>query len=316
MTERAYITVDRAESPRLVEVAEPGSGGTDELTIQDLHDTLSSNTLDAGDPDLDNLDDEHIIESAGKADLGGGLETGITATLQNAQLAFQGTYTPAETGTATSAESNGTLLTDTSAQFVTIGVLRGAVILNWDDRSAAEVLRVNSETVIEHRVLQGGTNNDWDIGDNYSIFNVIQKLVSDGNLVAVDDIGDPIDAIFPTFCTQVIIALDTSAAAVPTGGMTPSQQEIRDALMLSRTPGALGDTSVDKLLDDNPANVVSALGLASYDGVPYADVIVALLAMAKGNMLEDPPGTFTVFRQDKLTPAYVFEKVDNERLIQ
>ena len=163
MTERAYITVDRAEYPRLIEVAEIGVGGSDEVAIQDLHDTLNSNTLPAGDPDdsLDNMDDDFLINSAGKEDLGGGVKVGITSTLQNAQIAFAGNYTPAETGVATTADSSGTVLTDTGALFVTNGVQRGAVILNWDDHSVAEVLRVVGENVIEHRPLQGGSNDDW-----------------------------------------------------------------------------------------------------------------------------------------------------------
>ena len=61
MTERAYISVDRADSPRIVEVAALPTG-SNEVTVQDLHDTLNSNTLDAGDPDLDNLDDDFIID--------------------------------------------------------------------------------------------------------------------------------------------------------------------------------------------------------------------------------------------------------------
>jgi hypothetical protein len=316
MTERAYVTVDRGKVPRLIQVADPGAGGSDEIIVQDLHDTLNSNTLEAGDPDLDNLDDDPLIDSAGKANLGGALETGITATLQNAQLAFQGNYTPAELGTATSADTNGETLTDTAAQFLTNGVARGAVILNWDDRSAAEVLEVVSEIAIKHRTLQGGASNDWEIGDAYSVYNVIKKLVSDGNLVAVDDIGDPLDAIFPTFCTQVIVALDTSAAAIATGGLTPSQQQIRDAMMLNRSAGTPGSTSVDKLLDDNPANVVTALANEEYDGVKYSDILQDLLAMAAGDIIEDPAGTFTVYERDGLTPRYVFKKIDNKRLRQ
>jgi len=316
MTERAYVTVDRGRSPRIVEVAEPGSGGSDEITLQDLHDTLNSNTLPAGDADdsMDNMDDDDIIGAVGKADLGGGLVTGITATLLDAQLAFEGNYTPAETGTATSGDANGTTLTDLGAQFITNGVERGAVILNWTDQSVAEVYKVISETVLEHRPLQAGGSNDWDIGDSYSIFNVVQKRVGSGNLVAVDSAGDPLSAIFPTFCTQVVVELDTSAAAVPTGGLTPSQQQIRDALMLDRSAGTPGDLSVDKLLDDAPEEVVAALGSASYDGVAYDEVIAILLAMAKGEIIEDPVGTFTVYRQDKVTPAYVFMRVDNKRL--
>jgi len=213
MTERAYVTVDRADSPRIIEVAAPPSG-SNEITIQDLHDTLNSNTLPAGDADdsLDNMDDEHLIDSAGKEQLGGGVKVGITSSLKNAQVAFQGNYTPAQTGSATSADPTGRFLTDTAATFQSNGVQRGAVIINWNDRSAAEVLKVISETELQHRPLQGGIQNDWDIGENYSVYNVIQKEVSGGNLVAVDtDDVTPISAIFPTFCTQIVRTSSSSA---------------------------------------------------------------------------------------------------------
>ena len=134
MTERAYITVDRAESPRLVEVAEPGSGGSDELAVQDLHDTLSSNSLPAGDPDLDNLDDDFIIDSAGKEDLGGGIMVGVTTTLQDAQIAFQGNYIPSQIGTATSADAGGTQLTDLAATFWANNIERGNWVINFSDK--------------------------------------------------------------------------------------------------------------------------------------------------------------------------------------
>lgn len=316
MTERAYITVDRAESPRLIEVGDVGGGGSDEVTLQDLHDTLNSNTLPAGDPDdsLDNMDDDYLVDSSGKAALSGGLRTGITGTLQNAQVAFEGNYTPAEVGTATSADVGGTVLTDTAASFVANGVLRGAVILNWDDRSATEVLRVISDHVIEHRPLQGGVANDWEIGDAYSVYNVVQKVVSEGNLVAIDEVGDQIDAIFPTFCTQVIVALDTSASQVATAGLTPSQQEIRNAMTIARTQAVQAD-SVDQLLDDNPANVVAALGAAQYDGRTYEDVIAILLAMAQGRIKETSPGSkvFEFYAQDNSTVLYTLTKTATER---
>jgi hypothetical protein len=214
MTERAYITVDRAESPRLVEVAKPGSGGSDEVTLQDLHDTLNSNTLPAGDPDdsLDNMDDDYLIDSAGKEDLGGGVQVGITSTLQNAQIAFQGNYVPSQTGTATSADALGKTLTDTAATFVTNGIKRGDWIVNFSDKSVTEVLRVLSETELQHRTLQSGVQNDWGIGDDYAIFAVIQKEVAGGNIVAVAEDGvTNINTIFPTFATQVVRTSSSSA---------------------------------------------------------------------------------------------------------
>lgn len=311
MTERAYVTVDRADSPRLVEVASVGGGGADEISIQDLHDTLNSNTLPAGDADdsLDNMDDEALVASEGKATLGVGLETGITLSLQNAQLAFEGNYVPAQTGTATAIGT--TTLTDAGATFIANGVERGAVILNWDDQGATEVLEVLSETQLRHRPFSTGIGMDWQIGDNYSIFNVIRKRVTDGNLVAVDADGiTPIDSIFPTFCTQVTVELDTSAAQVATSGLTPSQQEIRDALTLPRSLAPQVD-SVDELLDSTPADVVAALGAASYDGVPYTDVIAMLLAMATGRIRETVIGSdkqYEIFAQDNTTVLYTFTK--------
>ena len=269
MTERAYISVERALSPRIVEVASVGNGGADNLILQDLHDTLNSNTLPAGDADdsLDNMDDPFLIDSVGKAQLGTSLATGITSTLQNAQLAFEGNYTPAEVGTATAADVNGTSLTDAAASFISNGVQRGAVVINFDDRSVTEVLQVNSENQLDHRVLKAGTNNDWTLGDAYAIFNVIQKRVEDGNLVAVDvDEVTPIDPIFPTFCTQVIVALDTSAAQVAAAGLTPSQQEIRDSMKLAPTAGAPATDSVDQLLQDVPVSTADELEGRVYDG--------------------------------------------------
>ena len=93
-------------------------------------------------------------------------------------------------------------------------------------------------------------------------------------------------------------------------------------LLTKRTPcgdrsaGTPGADSVDQRLDANPANVVAALAAAEYDGVKYPDILQDLLAMASGNIVEDPVGTFTVYERDGATPRYVFKKIDNKRLRQ
>ncbi len=220
MAERSYVTVLWELSPRLVEVAAPaisgGGGGSDEILIQDLHDTLKSNTLQAGEADdsLNNLDDDPLIDSEGKADLGGGLSVGITARLLDGQIAFEANYTPEQSGTATSADVAGTSLTDTSALFITTGVTRGAVIVNFTDQSIAEVLQVNSETQLDHRVLVQGIADDWTSGDVYKIWNVVQKEVGGGNILAEDALGADLSPIFPTAFTQVVRTLAVSAALV------------------------------------------------------------------------------------------------------
>lgn len=80
MTVRNDLTVDWEASPRIITVASPST----EVTIQDLVDTLR--TLEAG---FNAMDDPFIIAAAGKEELGGGVLVGITATLQNALLAFE-----------------------------------------------------------------------------------------------------------------------------------------------------------------------------------------------------------------------------------
>lgn len=213
MTERAYITVDRADSPRIIDVADVGGGGSNEVAVQDLHDTLNSNTLPAGDPDdsLDNMDDDALIASAGKEDLGGGVMVGITSTLQNSQIAFAGNYTPSQTGTATSADPAGLELVDLAADFVANGIARGYWIVNFSDHSVSEILHIQSPTMLHHAVLKSGTLNTWSIGDAYAIFEVVQKEVAGGNVVAIDDVGDPLTALFPRFATQIVRTSASSA---------------------------------------------------------------------------------------------------------
>jgi hypothetical protein len=210
MTERTDLTVYWELSPRLIEVADPST----EIVIQDLQDTLRSNSKQAGEGNLDNMDDDQIVDAAGKENLGGGKEVGITQTLQNAQLAFESRITPTSSGTATTTNLAGTQLTDNVATFQTDGVERGAVIINFADFSITEVLSVDSETVITHRVLRGGTDNDWGVGDTYRIWNIEQCVISGGNLVAVDELAAVLNEVFPTFGTQIIVEKASGTTAI------------------------------------------------------------------------------------------------------
>jgi len=80
MAIRTDVTVDWESSPRVITVAAPSV----EITIQDLVDTCRYY-----EELLVNIDDPHLIEAAGKEFLGGTTYVGITATLQNAVLAFE-----------------------------------------------------------------------------------------------------------------------------------------------------------------------------------------------------------------------------------
>jgi hypothetical protein len=158
------------------------------------------------------MDDDFILDAVGKANLGGGRETGITATLLDGQVLFESRLTVTSSGTITTSDATGTNLIDAAGSLVTDGVLRGAVIINFTDQSITEVLTVNGEGDATTRVLRAGTLNQFTSGDVYKIWNVIQCTISGGNLVALDDVDAPISPVFPTFATQVLLESDTSAA--------------------------------------------------------------------------------------------------------
>lgn len=209
MADRDDITVVQDVSPRYAEIAAPST----EIIMQDYVDTLRGL-----EDDFQNMSYPYLIDASGKEDLGGGVLVAITVEEQNMQLAFQPRFTPAETGFATSAsgppdQRNRQTLTDTAADFVAANVAPGSYLVNWTDRSVSDVLRVISATQLEVRALQNGTDNDFDINDDYTIWNVVQVRTSGGNLVAIDD-GAPastISPILPTWGTQVILTTSSSA---------------------------------------------------------------------------------------------------------
>src|SRR3989304_4614580 len=81
MAIRNDLSVNWEVSPRIITVAAPSVT----ITIQDLHDTCR----DIEDNLPESTPFDHLIDSAGKEPLGGGVLVGVTATLQNAKLAFE-----------------------------------------------------------------------------------------------------------------------------------------------------------------------------------------------------------------------------------
>jgi hypothetical protein len=201
---RSDVTVDFSQSPRIVTVKLPSV----EINMIDLVDTLR--VIEARPQNMN--DDSLILSAAGAEDLGGGVFVGLTITLNNAKLAFEARTTSVSDGAVTSADTSGVILTDTSATFVADGVLPGGTAFNVDDQSAGTVVEVLSETQLRlQRGLRDGSDNQWEIGDAYKVWNEIQCNVTGGNLVAVDDVGGAIDAIFPTAFTQVVRTSSASA---------------------------------------------------------------------------------------------------------
>lgn len=255
MAFRTDVTVDYQISPRIITVASP----SDEITIQDLHDTLTG--IEDSIP-LEGPEHPGLIESAGKEDLGGGTTVGITATMQDAQLAFQARVTELESGTVTTPDTGGVTLTDSAATFQTNNVGRGDLVYNTTDSSQASVLSVTSETVLVTNGLVGGTDNQFDTSDGYEVFDVVQCNVSGGNLVAVDTSDVIIDPIFPTFGTQIIKTSSSSATLQELGDIQHAAFESAVQVdVINGSPGTLypaGNTAnpVDNLTDAAAINAV------------------------------------------------------------
>jgi hypothetical protein len=203
MSVRTDITVDYGVSPRIIQIAAPSLS----LTMQDLVDTLRvlEDDLSPG------MSETKLVDASGKEDLGGGVAVGITVALQDAQVTFEPRLGKAESGTHTAGTST-TTLTDTSADFVTAGVTRGSLVVNFTDQSIADVLEVvDLQNLTLRTALTGGTDNDFDTGDSYAVYNEVQANIVGGNLTAVDELGAGIDPVFPSSFVQIVRTSSSSA---------------------------------------------------------------------------------------------------------
>ncbi|MHA2401442.1 MAG: hypothetical protein ACXADH_00505 [Candidatus Kariarchaeaceae archaeon] len=261
MATRDDLNVDYQPSPRVIEVAAPST----ELTIQDLVDTLrlSEEAFAEG------LAFDKLIDAAGKEDLGGGVLVGITANLQDAQVAFEARRTPAETGTVTTgsgAAINGLqTFVDTAADFLTAGIARGSLVINFTDNSIADVYEVIDANTLTTRALVNGTDNDYDIGDSYQVFNIIQCNISGGNLVAEDENDVQISSVVPTAFTQIVRTASSSAT------LSESQDiqyaSFNGGVTVNTTSGTAGTTFPTGTSRQPVSNFTDALAIANDRGL-------------------------------------------------
>lgn len=200
----ATITVRPDLSPRLVIVDLPDT----ELTVQQAVDLIRD-----WEDSMEGMSYPELIDAAGKEALGGGVEVGITATLQNAQIYFHARNTVHATGTATTADSTGEVLTDSAGTFTTDGIVVGDTLFNTTTSAMATVVEVISNTQLRTLPLYGGSRQDWQLGDGYQVYLSEQCSLSGGNMVAVDDVGDPIAPVLSSPNTQVVRTASSSATA-------------------------------------------------------------------------------------------------------
>jgi hypothetical protein len=200
----ATLTIYPNLSPRIIEVDSP----TVNISVQEI-----VNLVRDWEATVKNLDYAFLIDAAGKEDLGGGVSVGITATLKNAIIAFAIQGGVDSSGTVTTPDATGVVLTDSAGTFISDGIVAGDTVVNVSDGSITSVLRVDSETQLTTFGLASGTDNQFDSADSYKIWNKVQCEVSGGNLVAVDENGATMSAFLPTAQTHVIRTSSSSATA-------------------------------------------------------------------------------------------------------
>ena len=254
----ATITVYPNESPRLVVVETPATS----VTVQEI-----INLLREWEHDPENMSYDYLISAAGKEDLGGGVTVGITATLQNAQLQFEGRTTALSTGlVADSNDTTGQLFTDESSgvDFISDGVAVGDTIFNSTTGSMATVLEVVSENILRHQVLSGGSRADWQIGDTAAVYPNIECNITGGNLVAVDGVGASISPVFPSPNTSVVRTSSSSATLQESAAIRYSS--FNNGVTIDTISGASGTTYPQGTPSNPVDNIDDATTIANREG--------------------------------------------------
>lgn len=245
MTTRIDVLQVYTEDPRISTVEAPSV----EYLVQDVIDTIRK-----AEDSFQGQSYAKLVDAGGKEDLGGGVENGITATLQNNVVEFEARRTPAETGTITTPAVTGAdgfiRLIDATADFAAAGIQPGSFVINFTDQSVTDVRSVISATELKCKPLVNGVDDDFDAADVYHVFNIIQCDARGGNLVAVDELGANISPILPSAFTQVLLSSSSSATLV--GGDSPWDQLLVDHVVA----GSFGEWVGKKLL-----SVVKFLGL-------------------------------------------------------
>jgi len=229
---RTDISIDWNASPRIITVAAPST----EFNAQDIVDTLRFEESRVW-----NAQYRKLLTAAGKEELGGGTEVGVTITLQNSVVAFEARKTSTSEGTATAQDTTGVTLTDSAADFVADSVVAGAWLVNLTDSSVCTVLEVVDLNTLRTDGLGDGIDNQFDIGDSYSIINVIGCDLSGGNVLAVDSGGAFISPVLPTAGTQV--RLTASSAATTQNQAQLEHSSFNGVVTFDQangTPGSIG----------------------------------------------------------------------------
>jgi hypothetical protein len=273
--------------PKLAEIA----AGSNEINVQDSHDTL---TNAQGTPE--GMQYPNLVSTAGGEDLGGGTTVGLTSTLLNIQYAFEATD-PRSVGSVTTTDALGKTLTDNLATFQTDGVQRGDIVINFTDQSVTEVLTVTSETEIITRGLRNGTANTFSSSDEYKVWEVSLAELSGGNFVAVDEFGAPIEPVFPTFGRFLTKTAASSATSQNAASLEYSSYEGGVWVDIFSTNELAGQDPLSSLIGNAQFpvnNIPDAVLICNARGLPNTIYIIGDITLDSG----DEVGGFKMIGQN------------------
>ena len=185
------------------------------------------------------------------------------------------------TGSATSADAGGTTLTDTGASFLTT-VAVNEYVFNETDGSYARITSVDSNSQVTHEVLSGGSENDWDISDNYSISPAVtyQDLTFSGNEVDILNSATGNDALFISKAGTSNPATFTGNG-VSIGSVTVSitvNDQANSPIQNAQTSVFLTDGTAVLNADTNASGIAST----SYAGSTPANVVIRVRKSSTG----------------------------------
>lgn len=135
MAIRTDISIDWNSSPRVITVLSPSTS----INIQDLVDTCRYNEAL-----IENIIYDHLIDAAGKDNLGGGLLVGITATLFNTVLAFE----PRAGPTYTQCNVNGGNLVAVDTNNINISPIQPTAFTQVITTSSSSATLVNNNSAL------------------------------------------------------------------------------------------------------------------------------------------------------------------------
>jgi hypothetical protein len=195
-------------SPRIVEILPP----TTSVTVQDLYGRIKEWEQEPA-----NASFAKLADASGLEPLGSGVSVGVTVTLLNTRVMYTGRCAPLTgVGVCTADDPTGKVLTQAGIDFVATGVYPGCSVYNYTTGSMASVVEVVSPDTLRSFEVRGGSRETWLIGDECLVYPNVQCDIGGGNLVALDDLGNEMPAIYQSPNVQIIKTSSSSATMAGT----------------------------------------------------------------------------------------------------